>query len=52
MPCETVEIAEQIGAFLASGTGPTKHWPKKKIGTYFFAQSALKKFRPNHTAGS
>jgi hypothetical protein len=29
MPCETVEIAEQIGALLAHGTGPTKHWPKK-----------------------
>ena len=43
MPCETTEIAEQIGAFLARGTGPTEHRPKKKIGTYFFAQSDLKK---------
>ena len=30
MACETAEIAEQIGAFLARGTGPTEHRPKKK----------------------
>ena len=30
MPCETAEIAGQIGAFLARGTGPTEHRPKKK----------------------
>ena len=35
MPCETVEIAEQIGAFLARGTGPTENWPKKKLGHTF-----------------
>ena len=29
MPCETAEIAEQIGAFLACGTGPTEQRPKK-----------------------
>ena len=44
MPCETAEIAEEIGAFLARGTGPTAHLPKKKkFGTHFFAQSDLKK---------
>jgi hypothetical protein len=46
------KIAEQIGAFLARGTGLIEHWPKKKIGTYFFAQLALKIFLPNQNAGS
>ena len=51
MPCETVEIAEQIGAFLARGTGPTENWPKKNWDILFCPISP-KIFWLNHTAGS
>ena len=38
MPCETAEIAEQIGAFLACG--------KKNFWTYFLPNRTLKNFGP------
>ena len=37
------KIAKQIDVFLTRGTRPTEHQPKKKIGTYIFAQSDLKR---------
>ena len=54
MPCETAEIAEQIGAFLARGTGSTEHRPKKKknLGHTFLPNRTYKKFRPYPMVGN
>ena len=47
IPCETAEIAEQIGVFLARGTKPTEHCPKKKNwGLHFCPIRSKKKLGP------
>ncbi len=40
------EIAEQIGTFLARGTGPTEHRLKYKLAHTFLPNWPLKNFDP------
>ena len=52
IPCETTKIAEKIAVFWPRVLGqPSTGRRKQNWGTYFFAQSDLKKFRPNPMAG-